>query len=137
MRIFNITAAIIASAALAGCLDGDFGQPISQEVRTDAELADQIKIGSSRRADVQALLGEPVMRQRTGGREYWSYQYDTRLTNLAMYVPVVQMVAGRGGHQTNTVVVVFDGAGVVRDVITSCARASGGILTETEVTDDC
>lgn len=135
MFVSRSFALMSAALLLAGCLDGDFGQPIDREVQTDAQLADQIVVGRSTQADVVALLGQPGFRQQSAGGEVWGYTYDTRLTNAAMYIPVVQMVAGRAGQQSEVVTISFNRAGVVRDVRTNCSRVEGMILSETQVSD--
>lgn len=134
MSLKKLAAAFVAVSLLVGCgLESQGSQAIS-----DSSRVDQIVVGTTTREEVRATLGEPEARWQEFGTENWSYRFQQESMNAAMFIPVAQMVAGRMHVDFVNMIVSFNQAGVVTQVVRTCSRSSGGMLTgDTFETVDC
>lgn len=120
-----LAAAFLALSLLVGCgLESQGSQSISDSARVD-----QITVGTTTRDQVRATFGPPETVWQEFGNENWSYRFQRESMNAAMFVPVAQMVAGRMHTDFVNMIVSFDQRGVVTQVVRTCARSSGGMLT--------
>lgn len=126
MSLGKFVAPLVALSLLAGCGLESQGNP---NIASSANV-DRIVVGTTTRNEVRATLGEPESRWRDSGLEYWSYRFQQESMNAAMFIPVAQMVAGRMHVDFVNMIVSFDRNGVVQNVVRTCHRSSGGILTD-------
>jgi outer membrane protein assembly factor BamE (lipoprotein component of BamABCDE complex) len=84
---------------------------------TDTDAVSRIEAGSSTRADVAALLGNPLTASYgEAGEETWHYAYVTLAPHPSQFVPVVKALTPQLIETTRELSITFDGAGTVKNL---------------------
>jgi outer membrane protein assembly factor BamE (lipoprotein component of BamABCDE complex) len=109
---------------------------------TDQSIVSQIQIGTSKKNDVQQLLGSPSMTSRVQMQgqvqEWWSYSYVHQDTNPLVYFPIIGLFVlatdGLGKTESASFSVYFDQGGIVRGTGKGTMDMNmGGIGTPTSI----
>lgn len=116
---------------VAGC--ATVGNPAVK----DQAVLDQILVGTSQKADVSRLLGQPtstsIMNHNGLVQEWWIYSYAKHEANPLMYVPVVGLFVMASGDMGQTESasfgVYFDRDGLVQGVTRDSSQVNLGGLT--------
>jgi outer membrane protein assembly factor BamE (lipoprotein component of BamABCDE complex) len=104
--------AFVVAAGLSGCTGQ--GQGGQQAITNDTKVS-QIQKGSSTKADIAGLFGQPGGKSfGASGDETWNYSFSSTQVNPATYVPIVGVFAGGATASASTLIVTFDQKGVVQ-----------------------
>lgn len=122
---FCAACALLGTALLSlstGCVSATGDKAIG-----DPNKIAQIKAGQSTKADVRALVGEPMKVTFTdNGDEIWDYMYTRGQARATSWIPVAGSVVGGADVTTKTLTVRFTGDGVVKNVGTGSTSGGGG-----------
>lgn len=113
---------VLLTVLAAGCMS------VGNKQLEDPELVKKIVPGTSTKADVRALAGEPTETEFSDtGEETWKYVLTKGQTRAASFVPVVGLFAGGMDMQTHTLTVRFKGDVVSRVGSGKSTGGAGGV----------
>ncbi|MBI2946684.1 MAG: outer membrane protein assembly factor BamE [Verrucomicrobia bacterium] len=123
LRIWIAACSLAVVTMLAvGCVHA-----VGDKKITDANLIDQIKPGSSTKADVRRIMGAPLKTTFTdNNEEVWDYAYTRSQVRGTSFIPYVGLVAGGADSNTATLTVRFTTDGIVKNVGTGSMKGGGG-----------
>jgi len=94
--------------------------------KLDQSSVDRIQKGKTSQQEVLAWLGSPDQIMRINGMETFSYRYVRAAAKPATYIPIVGAFAGGVNMQQQVVVVAFDEAGIVRNIVSNQGGTESG-----------
>jgi len=98
---------------------------------SDKQTALQIKPGTSTKADVKGLVGEPMEVEFTDtGDEIWKYFYTRAEIRGTSFIPFVGLLVGGADTETDTITVRFNKSGIVKHVGSGHITGGGGGLQD-------
>lgn len=117
---------IILVLLVSACVSAHGDKRIS-----DKQTALQIKPGTSTKADVKQLVGEPMEVEFTDtGDEIWKYVYSKAKIRGTSFIPFVGLLVGGADTETNTITVRFNKEGTVKRVGSGHTTGGGGGLQD-------
>ena len=114
--------AAITPVFLAGCVTA-----VGDKKIMNTELIEQIKPGTSTKADVRQIMGEPMKTTFTdNNEELWDYTYTRGQTRATGFIPIVGRALGGADIKMATLTVRFTKEGIVKNVGKGETKGGGG-----------
>lgn len=108
----SIVAGVLASA-LCACQSVGNGQAFAPDRPGSASL---LQIGTTSKAQAEQAYGQASVHRFANGYEAWTYQKTAGVPKFVNYVPYVNLFTPRLEGRTSELALLFDPAGILRQV---------------------